>query len=259
MSRASRLLTFRAYGVDIQVEIGDPGLLAGVRDVLPPGAQEIDPAGPSSTLFALSAEGDVQQDGRPLATGQAPVVQIVALEAAIRTHVAVSSPDYVFVHAGVVAVGDRALLVPGFSFAGKTTLVAELVRRGATYYSDEYAVLDASGQVHPYPKKLSLRLGAGRRQTETSVTELGGRAGTEPAQVALVAVTSYRPGAVWSPVRLSAGRGALLLLAHTVPARLRPEESLAAVRRAADGAIVLEGERGPAELAAGDLLTLLAA
>ena len=65
-------------------------------------------------------------------------------------HVANYAPDRVFVHAGVVAWRGRALVLPGTSFAGKTTLVAELVRAGAIYYSDEYAVLDEQGRVHPY-------------------------------------------------------------------------------------------------------------
>jgi hypothetical protein len=30
--------------------------------------------------------------------------------------------------------------------------VAELVRAGATYYSDEFAVLDSRGRVHPFPR-----------------------------------------------------------------------------------------------------------
>jgi hypothetical protein len=34
------------------------------------------------------------------------------------------------------------------SYSGKTTLVSELIRAGATYYSDEYAVIDERGRVH---------------------------------------------------------------------------------------------------------------
>ena len=63
-----------------------------------------------------------------------------------------------FVHAGVVAVDGRALLLPGGSFTGKTTLVAALLRAGAQYGSDEYAVLDEAGLVLPaYPRPLSIR------------------------------------------------------------------------------------------------------
>ena len=60
-------------------------------------------------------------------------------------------------HAGVVGWNGRALLLPGRTLSGKTTLVAELLRAGATYYSDELAVLDARGRVHPFPKPLAIR------------------------------------------------------------------------------------------------------
>jgi hypothetical protein len=257
---ASNTIAFDAYGVAIKIDVSDPSLLVDVRAVLPPGARETKDTEDTEcgTRFVLTADGDVHQDGKPLATRQDRRVQMVVLDAGIRSHVAMTSPDHVFVHAGAVAIDGRALLLPGISFAGKTTLVAALVRAGATYYSDEYAVLDHDGRVHPYPKPLSLRLGRDARQTETAVGELGGAAGSGPASVAAVVLTSYRPGGRWDPVRRSSAEGALLLLSHTVPARKRPAESLARVQRAAAGAVVLEGERGPAEAIVGDLLALLA-
>ena len=73
-----------------------------------------------------------------------------AWEADARLYVAEHAPRRVFVHAGVVAWKGRAILLPGPSYVGKSTLVMELVRAGAVYYSDEYAVLDARGRVHPF-------------------------------------------------------------------------------------------------------------
>jgi hypothetical protein len=144
-------------------------------------------------------------------------------------------------------------LIPGKSFTGKTTLVAELVRAGATYYSDEYAVLDDEGMVHPYAKPLSLR-DERQEQHDHHVHALGGVAGVEPLRVSLVVVTSYRPGTTWRPQQVSAGRGALALLSNTVPARLRPEQSMKTTSRAVDDAVVLEGERGEAADIAARLL-----
>ena len=62
------------------------------------------------------------------------------------------------VHAGVVTWHERAVLLPGRTRSGKTTLVTELVKRGATYFSDELALLDRSGLVHPYPRSLCVRV-----------------------------------------------------------------------------------------------------
>ena len=55
--------------------------------------------------------------------------------------ISVLFPDPVF--PTIVTWGrGRAIVIPGRTFSGKSTLVAELVRAGATYYSDEYAVED---------------------------------------------------------------------------------------------------------------------
>lgn len=177
------------------------------------------------------------------------------LDAELRMYIALHAPDHVFIHAGVVGVEDRAIVLPGRSFAGKTTLVAALVKAGAEYWSDEYAVLDADGLVHPYPKPLSVRIDDTRETDEQSVESLGGRAGDRPLPVAVIAFTSYHPGAVWALRSRTAGEGAVKLLEHSIAARSRPEQVLAAVRRAATNAMVLEGERGDAAQAASALLS----
>ena len=181
------------------------------------------------------------------------------LDAELRMYIALHAPDHVFVHAGVVGVEDRAIVLPGRSFAGKTTLVAALVKAGAEYWSDEYAVLDPDGLVHPYPKPLSVRINDTRETDEQPVESLGGRAGDRPLPIALIAFTSYRPEAAWALRPCSAGEGAVKLLEHSIAARSRPEQVLAAVRRAATDAMVLEGERGDAGQAASALLSQQAA
>ena len=55
-----------------------------------------------------------------------------------------------------------------------------LLRAGATYYSDEYALLDESGRVHPFARKLSLRQPDGARPLRCTANELGAPTGTEP-------------------------------------------------------------------------------
>src|SRR5207247_125098 len=83
-------------------------------------------------------------------------------------------------HAGAVAHRGRIALLPGQSFAGKTTLTAALVELGALYYSDEFAVLDADGLVHPYAKDLSIRDHGRMQRSDTPVETLGGLAGRVP-------------------------------------------------------------------------------
>ena len=69
-----------------------------------------------------------------------------ALEVDARHTVAVLSPQRVFIHAGVVGWSVHAIVMPGRTFTGESTLVEALVRRGAEYFSDEYAVLDRKGR-----------------------------------------------------------------------------------------------------------------
>ncbi len=63
-------------------------------------------------------------------------------------------------HAGVVAQGGGALLLPGASGSGKSTLTALLVAAGFTYFSDEIALLrDGDLQVIPVPLPLCVKQG----------------------------------------------------------------------------------------------------
>jgi hypothetical protein len=247
---------FEAFGVAAALTVSPANLLDRVRALLPPGWASVPPPADASRFSISLSDGafvvgvdDVRQArnrDRDLALG--------VLDAQIRAHVAFHAPGRIFVHAGVVGHAGGAIVIPGLSFSGKTTLVAALVREGATYYSDEYAVLDEQGLVHPYPRLLSIRDG-GPAGTDRSAESLGGTVGTEPLPMALLAVTSYLPGARWAPERRSPGDGAMALLANTVPARDRPREALGAVSRAAAPALVLEGERGEAAEAAADLLS----
>lgn len=181
------------------------------------------------------------------------------LESRIRLYVAERARRRIFIHAGVVGWRGRAIVVPGSSMSGKSTLIAELVRAGATYYSDEFAVLDERGRVHPFAKPLSLRRDGEFRQENFAVEALGGRAGVKPLPVGLVLSAAYKPGAKWRPKRLSSGQGALALLSHVVAARTEPARALAYLERVVGSAPVMAGRRGEASDFARRILTELIA
>lgn len=219
------------------------------------GGREREPAIPHFTLISHDGlEYVLRRDDLVLARCDLDVV-LGVFDAQLRAYIALYSPDRVFVHAGVVGWRGRAIVIPGPSFSGKTTLVAELVRAGAVYYSDEYAVLDAHGRVHPYPKPLSIRTD-GWIGVDHDVASFGGAAGQEPLPLGLVVVTQYRPDAKWDPERLSPGEAVLALLANTVPAQDRPEETMTALRSVVDtaDAVTLRGDRGEAAALAPQLL-----
>src|SRR6266542_1288072 len=117
-----------------------------------------------------------------------PETVLDAFESNLQITVAEWSPLRVFVHAGVVEWKDKAIVIPGLSFT-KTTLVKHLVQAGAKYYSDEYAVLDGQGWVHPYPRPLGLRSQDSARTEKIHVEDLGGATGSRPLPVNLIVST----------------------------------------------------------------------
>jgi hypothetical protein len=173
-----------------------------------------------------------------------------ALESSVNLFVAEFAPDRVFLHSGCVAVGGRAVLIPGRTFTGKSTLVAAFLRAGATYFSDEYSVLDESGLVYPFPRLLSIRRAGSTLPDKVSPAAYSAPVGVEPVDVACVVHTSFdggRAGRPWRPRRLTPGRLTLALLDNAVPARNRPDSTLRAIRSVAERAVGFAGVRGEAE------------
>ena len=254
---APHQIVFEAFGVAARVCSNSRELLAQVEPVMPPGWRSCSPEAASERLGILREEDGtytVFKGPARVLQGQGLQLSLVVLEGQLRGYVAINAPDKTFIHAGAVADGERATIFPGHSFSGKTTLTAAMVRAGATYLSDEFAVLDEDGRVHPYPKSLSLRSEAGTSQVNTHAHELGGVVAEESLPLGLAVLTSYRAGAEWRPRSLSPGEGALMLISHAVPARTRPQATMRAITRALEPALILAGERGEADDLADELL-----
>jgi hypothetical protein len=257
-------LCLNSYGLRIGVRVNRPEVPEWVGDCLPPGWK---PGRPPYVdhLFSLkvggaTARSSVRQfhllyGGLTLLARTMDLDQMrEVLENELQLLVAELAQDRVFVHAGVVAWDGQAILLPGRSLSGKSTLTAALLRAGATYYSDEFAVLDRRGFVHPFARRMVLREEENGRRRRYVAEEFGSRAGIEPLPVGLVAVTRYRPGSRWRPRTLTPGRAVLALLRHAVPAQSRPEASMSTLRQVALRARTLEGLRGEAEETAARLL-----
>ena len=146
--------------------------MAHVRSILPPGSTTCS-AAETRERFTLLADNTgtygLAKSGKGIARGLELALALEILDSQLRIHIGEHSPEGIFVHAGVVGHLGRALVIPGVSFAGKTTLVRELVRAGAIYYSDEFAVIDVEGRIHPYAKPLSIREDGGYVQVDHDV------------------------------------------------------------------------------------------
>jgi len=176
-------------------------------------------------------------------------------ETNINRYVAEFSPRLVFVHADVVGWRGRAIVLPGKSFSGKTTMVRALLEAGATYFSDEHAVFDQRGRVRPYPRRLAVRVKGAR--PERIVPEAA--VGEAPLPVGLVVTAPYAEEAhVWRPRAQAPGETMMSLLANAIAIRNRPAPVMRALQEVASRAASWRGRRADAETAARVLLERLA-
>jgi len=248
--------SFISYGVRFGVRVNDSAILKEVIARLPPGSKPASFAGTDHLYSIIGSTANSESRVRRLSLGYANLLRFArarefesvldAFESHVQLTVAEFAPRRVFVHAGVVGWKNRAILIPGLSHSGKTTLVDQLIRAGATYYSDEYAVLDQRGRVHPYPRALGMRSPGSEQSKKVPAEEIGAIVGSKPLRVGLVVSTNYKHGAHWRPRKVTRGKGVLELMSNTVSARTQPRLALAVLPAALESALILKGVRGEA-------------
>jgi hypothetical protein len=249
-------MCFRTFGVTVGVRVNEPGTLETLSGCLPPGSRGCETRAVKRLYsFCLNREPRrsgirrfhaVYSDHLMLCRSENEADLYEEFERDVDSFVAATSTTRLFVHAGVVGWKGKAIVIPGRSFTGKTTLVTEFLRAGATYYSDEFAVFDRNGYVHPFSRPLGVRLDASGRQTRKTACEFESRIGNEPLPLGLVIVTEYKKSASWRPQVTSLGRGILHLLGNSLSARANPELALTVLTRTNEGVRILCGARGEA-------------
>jgi hypothetical protein len=160
------------------------------------------------------------------------------------------------VHAGAVLWSGRALLLPGATRAGKSSLVAELLRRGATYFSDEYALIDAQGRAYPYPRPLLLRNGHAE-QIPILPGECNAEVGDGPAPIGWILSLEYQPASAWKIAEVPQSLALLTLLQNTPHRLAESPEMVGAFQNAVAGASCYAGSRADAVHAVDRILQLI--
>ena len=162
------------------------------------------------------------------------------------------------VHAGAVLVEGSAVLFPGSTHAGKSTLVAELLRRGASCFSDEYAIIDGNGRVHPYPRPLLLRDGS-PQQSLVLPEELNSRFVTAPTPVGWILAIDFVQRGEWNIHQISQSEAMTLLLRNTPHEMAESPQLFDFFLQAVSNVTCFSGRRGDAAQAAEKILQLVAA
>jgi hypothetical protein len=208
-----------------------------------------------ATLSESTASFLLVADGRPLVRSTEPSDIAEAFEDDLKSLVAERSPRRVFLRAGVVGWRDRAIVIPGGPHSGKSTLVRALVGCGATYFSDEYAVLEGN-IVEPFPARLPDWSVPGSSLSYW-LDEFSNERAPTPVPVGLVLLAPYQGGAVFKPKLLSRGKSLLEMFKHAVASQRQPERVLRALEAVSRRCSALEGVRGDAQTAATYLLERL--
>jgi hypothetical protein len=165
---ATAVARFDIHGIELIVRTNDEEALGRIRDTygwFADPARTVSGRGPTSTVevaFIREADGlvtviDAEGNPRRSSAGDQP---LVALFDAIVVGViaGLSRSGILAIHAGVVSLDGRAILVSGRSGRGKTTLVLALLRRGLDLLSDELALVAPDNRtVLAYPRGLHVR------------------------------------------------------------------------------------------------------
>ncbi|RMH53062.1 MAG: hypothetical protein D6682_00290 [Zetaproteobacteria bacterium] len=210
----------------VTVEAPQPlfDLIAPLFALYPPAA----PEQPATCRFRAGRDPDgdwrAERNGEELWRDHDPGNIVAAIELALYRHTVAAATDRLCsIHAAAIAWQGGALLFAGCSGAGKSSLATAALLDGAAYMSDEFALLDAEGAIHPFPRPLQWDGGVhpafaheemvdsgcferasyhftdpdgGRRH---SLLWLPRRVATEPAPARLLLFPRFRPGAEATP------------------------------------------------------------
>lgn len=242
-----------AFGVRLGVRSTEKGTLERVESRLPEDLAFVrhDPDSAAvelDGLLSLVVDGGarVLLGEETVAQSEDPAAGVDRLVPEIQLFLHEFARTHAVVHAGVVGIHGEAVVLPGRTHAGKSTLVAALVAAGATYYSDELAVFSEEGLVHAFRRPIGLRREPGRPRTHVSAEGMGGEAGTEPLPLGLVLVTRYIPGAPFAPKPMQRSEAYRSLVLHAIGLRRRPDLVTSILSRAVAGAHCWASKRGEA-------------
>ena len=169
---------------------------------------------------------------------------LVRFESDFGLYVSVKLPGLVAVHAALLHVDDAVVIVPGSSGVGKSSLCVAAMEAGWEVWSDEYCLINtATGEVSGWPRPIRQRLAGG------GVRRIDHQGPAGPGFATHVVTMKYvkkEMGPVLVLEPMTPGQVAMDLMANTVCARSRAEETFRATTALAKTVSGLAGHRGEA-------------
>jgi len=218
-------LELELLGLPVRIEASDEDVRAQLslvygRSRCSPGERPL-----VARLARAGASHRIAVDGRAERTEESATEAVGALNHELLQALMERSRSLYFVHAAVVAWRGHALVLPGLSRAGKSTVALALVLEGARYLSDELLAFTRAGRAEPLPRAFKIRDECVPYFPELADRFVGEGEGrflpfealradvlAPPAPIGAIAVPSWSAGARNQPARMSRG-GALLALA----------------------------------------------
>lgn len=212
----------------------------------------------NSTPGCFPERFEVRLNDRVIAEREALPYLFTVLQQAVDERMIRSLRRETAVHAGVVAYQGKAIILAGPSGAGKSRLVRELLRQGAEYCSDEYAILDLRGNVRPYPRALMIRKDSDE-QHPMLASDFDAEVRTGPAPVRLILFLRYEAGVPGLRItRLDRSEAWIRLLQNTPQVLAEKPDVTEPAGAAVARAVSFAGVRGEARETAAEILRLAA-
>lgn len=169
---------------------------------------------------------------------------LAAFESQFGLYVVEKARGLVAIHAALVQMGEHVLMLPGASGRGKSTFARTALDHGHQVLTDEFCLVEPkTGLVSGWPRPIRERLvGGGIKRIPIDARD--------PVYPTHLLVTSFSGDETTEGMNLepiTGGQVALDLLANTVCAQSRPEESFQASVTLARRVEGFSGRRGEAE------------
>ena len=159
---ASAPAAYALLGTHFRLQVGLPDLLDLLTPLLAPLRLAVPPTEPVTLHLAVTPDGfelrlaDRVIESCDLRRQVVPMIKTGLIQLALER-----SRDFCALHAAAVSLNGRALLLPGASGQGKSTLAAALAAAGLPLFGDDTVVLSRDGLLaRPAPFAICLKSGS---------------------------------------------------------------------------------------------------